>query len=232
MVTKRKKRLLVFATGGKNPGEGGSGVRELIEHSLTQDASYEVIGIVSNYPGGGAYDISEEYNISFYFFDGPFTAEGYQKVIEVFQPDFVALSGWVKPVEGIDPRICFNIHPGRLPHTAGKYGHFVHEEMIRLRDDGITNQTAINIHFVTSHKKHGYDTGPRPFEYRIIVRKKDMAETLAKRVNEKERAWQWIITDLICSGRIGWDGKNPDTLYWPKERWYKFGPDKVGRLKK
>jgi phosphoribosylglycinamide formyltransferase-1 len=55
------------------------------------------------------------------------------------------------------------------------------------------------MHFVD---EAAYDHGPIIFQMPVLIRPDDDAESLAKRVNEKERAWQSHILNLVVHGHI------------------------------
>jgi phosphoribosylglycinamide formyltransferase-1 len=55
------------------------------------------------------------------------------------------------------------------------------------------------MHFVD---ETAYDHGPIIFQMPVLIRPDDDAETLAKRVNEKERAWQSYILNLVVHRHI------------------------------
>lgn len=209
-------KLIIFASGTKDGG--GSGFLELVENMKTGVLSAEIVAVVSNHPDGGVKKIADQSEINFHYFSGPFEAEEYQKIIEQYQADFVALSGWLKLVKRLDPKKTINIHPGPLPQFGGNgmYGHFVHEAVIEAFKKGEVKSSAVTMHFVTEC----YDEGPVFFQYSVLIRENDTAETLAARVNKIEHAWQSFITNLIVQGKISWDGKNPESLVVPD--WYKF----------
>lgn len=210
------KKILVFASGSKTGG--GSGFRELVENSKTGVLSAEIIGVVSNYEDGGVYTLAKNLNIPFVYFPKPWDEAGYKKILGSYQPDLVALSGWLKLTKGLDPRTTINIHPGPLPELggAGMYGHHVHEAAVKAFSEGRLLESAVSMHFVTD----GYDEGPVFFRYPVQIRKEDTPETLASRVNKIEHGWQSWVTDLVLCGEINWDGKNPNSLKVPS--WYPF----------
>lgn len=124
-----KPRILVFASGEKKGG--GSGFLELVEFSRTEPPvldDAEIVTVISNIADGGVAQKAENVKIPFYHWAGPFTAEGYRRWVKDLYADFVMLSGWLKLVQGLDPRKTVNIHPGPLPEFGGPgmYGHFVH----------------------------------------------------------------------------------------------------------
>lgn len=210
-----KKRLLVFASGGEGENEGGSGFEKLV--LATMDGGpldgCEIVGVVSNHPEGGVYHRAKKLGIPCRYFSGPWTAEEYQKLVAEFQPDLICLSGWLKPVLGLDPRITINIHPGPLPRFGGKgfYGHHVHEAVMEAYRRGEITHSAVTMHFVTEE----YDKGPVIFVKKVPILPDDTAETLAKRVNQVEHQYQPIVTKLVAIGDIRWDGVNRDSLVTP-----------------
>lgn len=207
-----KKKILVFASGGKE--SGGSGFRELVENSKSGVLEAEIIAVVSNHENGGVRKTADEFNIPSVHFTGPWEAEEYQRIVEKFKPDLISLSGWLKIAKGLDPAKTINIHPAPLPKFggAGMYGHYVHEAVMKAYQKGEIKNSAVTMHFVTEK----YDEGPVFFRYPVFIRKEDTAETLAKRVNKIEHSWQSYITNLVVEGKIRWDGKNPSSLVVPE----------------
>lgn len=166
----------------------------------------EIIGVVSNHANGGVAHHARECNVPFI----SFPEKSYGEIITETQTDFIALSGWLKLVSGLDPQITFNIHPGPLPNFGGSglYGHHVHEAVLRAYKRGEITHSAVSMHFVTEK----YDEGPIFFNYPVAILPDDTPETLGKRVNDAEHKWQPIITNKVVQGKIHWDGKNPDSL--------------------
>lgn len=196
-----KVRILVFASGDAKGG--GSGFQELVEFSRTNPPvlDAEIVGVVSNHPEGGVFKRARSLQIPFEYWPGPFDAKGYRSIVEKYRADFVMCSGWLKFVRGLDPARTVNIHPGPLPRFGGQgmYGHHVHEAVIAAYRRGEITQSAITMHFVD---ETAYDHGPILFQMPVLIRPEDDAETLAKRVNEKERAWQSHILNLVVHGYI------------------------------
>ncbi len=191
-----KIRILVFASGDEKGG--GSGFQELVEFSRTKPPvlDAQIVGVISNHPEGGVYRKANALHIPFEHRSGPFDARGYRAFVEKYQADYVMCSGWLKFVRGLDPARTVNIHPGPLPGFGGSgmYGHHVHEAVIAAYRRGEIAQSAVTMHFVD---EAAYDHGPILFQMPVLIRPEDDAETLAKRVNEKERAWQSYILNLV-----------------------------------
>lgn len=201
----RKKRVLVLATGGRKPDEGGTGFQELVEQSRIVPANLdaEICGVVSNYPEGGISMKSKKLDIPFRLWNGPFTEEGYRAIYEEFErPDFIMCSGWLKIVKWLPPEITGNIHPALLPQYGGKgmFGDHVHERAIADFRLGKIKQTGVTMHFVTPE----YDQGPIFFECPVLIREDDDAKSLGKRVNKMEHAWQAYMLNLVVHGYISY----------------------------
>jgi len=197
-------KLLVFASGTAEGG--GSGFQKLAENARAGALRAEIVGVVSNHEYGGVRQKADALDIPFIYFPSPWTAEGYQKIVRESGAEWIALSGWIKMVAGLDPRRTFNIHPGPLPEFGGPglYGHKVHEAVLEAYRAGKIKNSAVSMHFVTDK----YDKGPVFFEYPVPIEPDDTPDTLAARVNQAEHEWQSRITDLVVNGEISWDGKD------------------------
>jgi len=201
------KNLLIFASGSANGG--GSGAGKLIENAISGKLEANIVGLISNHSSGGVYKLAQEFGIPFFHFISP-EKEEYQYFFKRTKADFTALSGWIKHVIGLDPRNTFNIHPGPLPKFGGKgmYGHHVHEAVLNAYKNGKIKYSAVTMHFVTDE----YDRGPICFEFDVPIYDSDTADTLGIRVNKYEHEWQYYVTNMIVTGKIYWDGKNPFSL--------------------
>ena len=208
------KKLLIFASGGKEADDGGSGFQELVENAQAGVLEAEIVAVVSNHEHGGVRTRADKLGVRFIHFPLPREAEDYQRIVADTQADFEALSGWLKMTKGLDPARTINIHPGDTKRFggAGMYGHFVHEAVMKAYHEGTVKCSAVTMHFVTEK----YDEGPMIFRYPVAIRPDDTPETLAKRVNKIEHTWQSYITNLVIRGDICWDGKDPATLKVPR----------------
>jgi phosphoribosylglycinamide formyltransferase 1 len=199
--TSGRIRVLVFASGDEKGG--GSGFQELVEFSRTDPPvlNAQIVGVISNHENGGVRKRADTLHISFEYWPGPFDAKGYRSFVEKYRADFVMCSGWLKFVRGLDPAKTVNVHPGPLPRFGGPkmYGHYVHEAVIAAFRRREIIQSAVTMHFVD---ETAYDHGPIIFQMPVLIRPDDDAETLAKRVNEKERAWQSYILNLVVHRHI------------------------------
>lgn len=208
-----RKRGVVFATGGKGKNEGGSGFEVLVNASRDGRLDAEIVAVVSNHATGGVYHRAQRLDIPFRCLGGPWEPQKYQEIVAEYEPDLICLSGWVKPVRGLDPKITTNIHPASLPEFGGKgmYSHYVHEAVMEAYHRGEIKQSAVSMHFVTPE----YDAGPVFFRKLVQILPNDTPKTLAARVNKFEHIFQPVITNLVVNGDIWWDGVNPSSLKTP-----------------
>ena len=212
----KKPKLIIFSSGTKTGG--GSGFENLVKAQKSGILNADIVAVVSNHEAGGVKEKAGRLGIPFILFEAPFDADGYQKILRDSGAEWVALSGWLKLVSGLDPAKTFNIHPGPLPKFGGKgmYGHHVHEAVMESFKRGEVTHSAVTMHFVTPV----YDEGPILFSFPVEILQSDTAETLGKRVLEVEHKWQPKITNMVVNGEISWDGKDPKSLKVPEG--YKF----------
>jgi len=207
-----KPKLIVFASGTKEGG--GSGFENLVKSSKL-DA--EIVAVVSNHEHGGVCERAERLGIPFIYFPGPYDAEHYQKMVADSGAEWVALSGWLRMVKGLDPAKTFNIHPALLSQLDGRfgghgmYGNRIHEAVKAALDAGEITESGFTMHFVTDE----LDRGPAFFEHRVPLEKGMTAEEIARAVNRAEHEWQPKITNMVVHGQVHWDGKNLESLVVP-----------------
>lgn len=212
-----KPRIIVFASGTKEGG--GSGFENLVNHSRGGDLEADVVAVVSNHEHGGVRQRADRLGISFIYFSAPFDAQSYRRIVADSGAEWVALSGWLKFVAGLDPAKTFNIHPALLSFRNGRfggpglYGHRVHDAVKAAFDAGEVSESGPTMHFTTDE----YDRGPAFFEYLVPLAKGMTADDIAAAVNKVEHEWQPKITNMVVHGEIRWDGKDPKSLRVPAE---------------
>ncbi|NDE68195.1 hypothetical protein EB052_01160 [bacterium] len=198
-----KKKLLVFASGGAGPAEGGSGFMNLVVRGREENLGYEVVGVVSSHSNGGVLTKAKHLGIKFHYLSNPRTAEAYRSIITASGAEFVALSGWMHLIDGHDPARTINIHPGPLPRFGGKgmYGHHVHEAVHKALVAKELVKTAVTMHFATPI----YDD-PRAvfFVCDVPLLPSDTPATIQQMVNRAEHHWQPIMTHRVVTGEIHW----------------------------
>ena len=205
-----KIRLLVFNSGS------GSGFENLVE-SIKNDVlrNTKIVGLITDNSSNLCVKRAERLTIPWHLMSR-YDAEDYQAIVEKFDADYVALSGWLKLVKGLNPRTTFNIHPGPLPDFGGKgmYGHHVHDAVIKVFHEGKIKESEICMHFVIEE----YDQGTVFYRCPVMIKPDDTSETLGFRTNEIEHLRQPRVTNLVVNGQIRWDGKNPQSLVVPSTK--------------
>jgi len=232
-----KPKLIVFASGTKdgsssttplgfskteyrqeNLGGGGSGFENLVNATKSGVLDAGIVAVVSSNEYGSVRERASRLGIPFIYFSGSYDPEHYRKVVADSGAEWVALSGWLKLVKGLDPTKTFNIHPAllsQLDHRfggRGMYGRHIHEAVKAALDAGEIMESGFSMHFVTDEM----DRGPVFFEHRVSLTRGMTAEEIAKAVNLEEHKWQPKITNMVIHGQIHWDGTNPSSLVVPK----------------
>ncbi len=118
-------------------------------------------------------------------------------------PDLVVLAGFMSLLtvpEDFHNRII-NVHPALIPAFCGKgmYGHHVHEAVLAYG----AKVTGATVHFVDDQ----YDHGPIILQAPVPVEEDDTPDTLAERVQEKERELYPRAVQLFAEGRLRVEGR-------------------------
>jgi phosphoribosylglycinamide formyltransferase-1 len=214
-----KQRIVVFASGTKNGG--GSGFENLVRYAREGGAGFQICAVVSNRLHGGVEERAKRLDVPFVHFGGPWDTGSYQSIVEDMGTPWVVLSGWLKPVVGLDPARTINIHPALLSFQNGRfggqglYGHHVHEAVAQALEKGELDEkkadkngdahkaaySGFTMHFVTNE----YDRGPILAEVRVPIKKGMTADDIQKTVGSAEHMWQPILTDMVVRGQIRLD---------------------------
>jgi len=114
--------------------------------------------------------------------------------------DIVVLAGYMKPLGArslsrFRGRVL-NTHPALLPKFGGQgmYGINVHRAVLAAGE----RTTGVSVHLVTED----YDAGPVIAQCTVPVLPTDTAETLAQRVQARERAFIVEVLAAIADGRL------------------------------
>jgi len=211
-----KPKFIIFASGTKTGG--GSGFENLVIASRDGRLNANIVAVISNHESGGVRQIADKLHVPFCHFPASWTKERYQAIVDQFSADFVALSGWLKLVSGLDPKTTFNIHPGPLPCFGGPsmYGRHVHEAVLDCYKRELIQYSAVSMHFVTEE----YDEGPVFFSFPVKIIASDTAQTLGERVHDTELFFQPFISNLVVEGKIYWDGEDNESLCVPSNYQY------------
>ncbi len=122
--------------------------------------------------------------------------------IRQYPIDLVVLAGYLSLIEvppDFEHRIM-NVHPALIPSFCGQgmYGHHVHEAVIK---SGV-KITGCTVHFVDEH----YDHGPIILQEAVPVFDEDTPDTLAERVQAKERELYPKAIQLFAENRLRIEG--------------------------
>jgi formyltetrahydrofolate-dependent phosphoribosylglycinamide formyltransferase len=117
--------------------------------------------------------------------------------------DLVVMAGFMSLLDVPDDftnRIV-NVHPALIPSFCGKgmYGHHVHEAVIAYG----AKVTGVTVHFANA----AYDEGPIILQAPVPVLEDDTPDTLADRVQAKEREIYPKAIQLIAEGRVTVEGR-------------------------
>lgn len=123
--------------------------------------------------------------------------------IRKFDVDLVVMAGFMSLLdvpEDFTNRIV-NVHPALIPAFCGKgmYGHHVHEAVIAYG----AKLTGVTVHFANAN----YDEGPIILQAAVPVLEDDTPDTLAERVQAKEREVYPQAIQLIAEGRVSVEGR-------------------------
>jgi phosphoribosylglycinamide formyltransferase 1 len=120
--------------------------------------------------------------------------------LQAHKIDIVLLAGYMKKLGsktlGAFRNRILNTHPALLPKYGGKgmYGLRVHQAVLAAGD----NITGVSIHLVDEE----YDTGPVIAQCAVPVIPGDTPETLAARVQQRERKFVVEVLTGIAEGTI------------------------------
>lgn len=189
---------------------GGTTLENLFEKIDRDELSAQVVAVISSRESAFGLERARKRNIpaitvspkEFENHDAFCTAMWDE--IRKHKPDLVVMGGFMTLLtvpEDFHGRIM-NVHPSLVPAFCGKgmYGHRVHEAVIEygVRVSGVT------VHFVDNQ----YDHGPIILQEAIPVFESDSPESLAQRVQAKEREMYPRAIQLFATGRLKLDGRH------------------------
>lgn len=123
--------------------------------------------------------------------------------IRKYDVDLIVMAGFMSLIHVPDDFVnrMINVHPALIPSFCGKgmYGHHVHEAVLEYG----AKVTGCTVHFVNEE----YDNGPIIMQGTVAVLEDDTADSLAERVQEKERELYPKVIQLFAEGRIRVDGR-------------------------
>lgn len=193
MITEKKKRIAIFASGA------GSNAARIIAHFNNND-SIEVGLIVCNRPQAGVITIAQENNIPCILISKKeFQETGYVSLLRDEKISLIVLAGFLWKVPPIlihhFPGRIINIHPALLPGYGGKgmYGMAVHTAVIEAKE----KSSGITIHFVDEE----YDHGNIIFQEKVSIDPGETPESLAEKIHRLEHKYFPIIIEQVIAER-------------------------------
>jgi phosphoribosylglycinamide formyltransferase-1 len=184
----------------------GTTLQAIIDACQTGTLAATVAVVISNNSRSGAAQRASRHAIPFIHLSGqthPVPAaldDAICETLEIYGVGLVMLAGYMKKLgphtlERFRGRVL-NTHPALLPHFGGQgmYGSRVHEAVLAA---GVA-ATGVTLHLVDGD----YDTGPTVAQCTVPVRPDDTVETLAARVQKRERTFLVETLQEIIAGRI------------------------------
>jgi phosphoribosylglycinamide formyltransferase-1 len=179
------RRIAVLAS------HAGTVLQAIIDACESGRLDASVCLIVSNNSGSGALLRAERHHIPALHLSGQTHADPavldrvLTDALRAAQPDLVFLAGYMKKL-GPETLAAFrgrllNTHPALLPKFGGRgmYGALVHRAVLAARE----SVSGVSVHLVEAE----YDTGPVVAQCQVQVLEGDTPESLAERVQARER---------------------------------------------
>ena len=199
MSVLQKTRLVVLISGR------GSNLQAILDQAASGELPVEVAAVISNRPGVQGLERARQSGVLALeldhknFADRPAFEAALIELIDRYQPDLVALAGFMRVLTpGFTDHYrgrLFNIHPSLLPKFRGLH---THERAIAA---GETEHGA-SIHFVTAE----LDGGPVIVQAKVPVLPGDDPDTLAGRVLEQEHRLYPLAIRWFAEGRLRLEG--------------------------
>lgn len=192
-------RIVVLVSGS------GSNLQALIEATRERDFPGQIVAVGCNRPD--AYGLErarlagiETFTVDHTKFDSRQSFDTALKAeIERRSPDVLVLAGFMRILTEDFVRafhgIMLNIHPSLLPKYTGLN---THQRAIDAGDE----KHGVSIHFVTED----LDGGPIIAQAEVPVSRDDTAESLTRKVQQKEHILYPIVLRWFCEGRLQLEG--------------------------
>ena len=204
MAERKAVKLAVLLSGG------GTTLQNLIDRIADGTLNAEIAVVVSSRESAGGIGRARAADIETacvpsrdYGKDWSAMAEGVYEVIDAYEPDLVALAGYMCyiPVAAKYEGRMMNIHPALLPLFGGEgfYGRRVHEAVLKA---GV-KVSGCSVHFADNR----YDCGPIIIQKTVPVLEDDTPDALAARVFEQECIAYPEAIGLFSEGRLAIEGR-------------------------
>jgi formyltetrahydrofolate-dependent phosphoribosylglycinamide formyltransferase len=187
----------------------GTTLQNLIDRIAAGELDAEIACVISSRAGVYGLERATQQGIPAYAFArrdyadlANFNGDIWNTVRE-HHAELVVLAGFMSLLQvppDYEGRIM-NVHPALIPSFCGQgmYGHHVHEAVL----DYGAKVTGATVHFVDEH----YDNGPIILQEPVLVENDDTADSLADRVQAKEREIYPKAIQLFADGRLKLEGR-------------------------
>lgn len=182
----------------------GTTLQNIIDKCATGEIDGEVVCVVSSRANAYGLERAAQAGIPAVAvprkeYDSPESfGDAIWKEVSPHAPGLIVLAGFMSllPVPSEYANRIMNVHPALIPSFSGKgmYGERVHQAVL---DYGV-KMTGVTVHFVNEE----YDRGPVIAQAAVPVLEGDTAESLAERVQEKERELYPKAIQLFAQGRL------------------------------
>ena len=191
----------------------GTTLENMIERQAKGQLDIEIAVVISSKPKAFGLERARRHGIAARalerraYGDEQAFNDAMHRVLDEYRPDLVVLAGFLSRLElrGYAGR-TINIHPALIPAFCGKgyYGERVHQAVL---ESGV-KLTGVTVHFCDDE----YDTGPIILQEAVPVEDDDSVETLAHRVQAKERELYPRAIQLFAEGRLRVEGRRVRVL--------------------
>ncbi len=186
--------------------QNGTTLQALIDACTSQTLTARIVTVISNNSQSGAAQRAHRHTIPFshlssHAYPAPEALD--QAICQALQnchTDIVILAGYMKKLGSqtlshFQGRIL-NTHPSLLPKFGGQgmYGSRVHTAVLAAGE----STTGVSIHLVDGD----YDTGPVIAQCQVSVQPDDTVDSLAERVQRRERVFLVETLQAIATGSL------------------------------
>jgi len=177
------KNIAIFAS-----GTGSNAVR-LYQYFAEKKAEINVALLVCNKAEAAVVQKMQSLNVPVYILSNKEieSGKGLLKKLAEYKIDWIVLAGFLRKIPDLIIKDyknkIINIHPSLLPKYGGKgmYGMNVHKAVVENKE----KESGISIHLVNEV----YDNGKILFQKSCALSPKDLAEDVAKKVQQLEHEY-------------------------------------------
>lgn len=206
-------RIVVLLSGS------GTTLENLIEWRAKGQLDIEIVAVVSSKPSAFGLERARRHGLATHAVDRRAYRDergfnnALHRILDEYQPELLVLAGFLTRLElrGYSGR-TMNVHPALVPAFSGKgyYG----ERVFRAVLESAVKLTGVTVHFCDDE----YDTGPIILQEAVAVEDDDSVDSLARRVQEKERDLYPRAIQLYAEGRLQLQGRRVRILPPAPER--------------